>query len=249
MSINNKKINGKFGNFELLPQNALLIGDEILVIGDIHLGIESYFVDNGIFFPQKQMKDLKQNIEKIKNKADKIIINGDLKHNFSKFSFKEMKQVENFLEYLKDSFKDVVMIKGNHDNFIDNILKKLKIDISTHVNIDEFYITHGHENIPRKILESRNVVIGHEHPAIRLSDSTGVGEKIPCFLLKKHRKNYIIVLPSFSSLSSGTNVLQLSSENLLTPLMKSQNLDDFEVYGTYENEIFYLSTIKKLREL
>ncbi len=249
-NLSEKEIKGIFPSLKLLPENAIELksGTETyIIISDIHIGIESYFVSNGIFFPEYQLPYLKKTIKKLASKSKTLIINGDLKHNFKGFSIKEYNQVEEFLNYTKPLFKEIIVIKGNHDTIIEKITEKLKISLKNKLiikdkNQNPYLIEHGH----RKIKTTKNIIIGHEHPSVRISDSTGTGFKIPCFLVNKTQNQTIIVLPSFSPLSPGTDILKLNKSSFLTNVLKEKGINDFYIYGIYENEIFFLGKEKEL---
>ena len=79
---------------------------------------------------------------------------------------------------------------------------------------------HGHEDFEEEDFDT--VVIGHEHPALVLTEQIGVSEKIEGFLYGQTQdsKN-IVVLPAFSSIANGTGVNEVPSRELLSPILRN----------------------------
>ena len=62
-----------------------------LVIADVHIGYEEVLNKRGILVPRTQLEEMEKRLgkifEKLKNrKIERIIVNGDLKHEFSTIS-------------------------------------------------------------------------------------------------------------------------------------------------------------------
>jgi putative SbcD/Mre11-related phosphoesterase len=81
--------------------------------------------------------------------------------------------------------------------------------------------------------------MGHEHPAIKFR-RTGAIYSYPCFLVADRTK---FVLPAFSSLVSGSDVLQ---GEFLSPILKKSK--KIEVYAV-EEEVVYLGELELLRKV
>jgi hypothetical protein len=180
-----------------------------------------------------------------KCKAEKVIIAGDLKHEFGTITDQEWREVLNFLDYLSGHTENIILIKGNHDTIIGPVAdkKNIKIFDNYYLEKDGIYVTHGH-NIPGDLnfSNSKTVIIGHEHPAISLSEENRT-EKIKCFLKGKFRNKNLIVIPSFNFLTEGTDII---SEGTLSPFL-CQNLEDFEIYAVEKKEVLYFSKILFLK--
>ncbi len=50
-------------------------------------------------------------------KVTRVVVNGDLKHEFGRITRQEWMEAKNFIEFLQENFNEVILIKGNHDNF------------------------------------------------------------------------------------------------------------------------------------
>lgn len=198
-----------------------------VVISDLHLGLEGSMTQKGSYIPPAQLEDTIEEIEKLQKEtgADKLVINGDIKTEFSTSRYKEKEEINNFLETAADNFEDVVLIKGNHDTFLDSTLEEHGLRfLKYHVDSGILY-THGHISLEELDIREdySTIVIGHEHPALRLTDEIGVTEKIDCFLYGETEDGKdLIVLPAFSQISNGTDVNETPSSQLLSPIMRNR---------------------------
>lgn len=209
-----------FKNVFITNENALYLKkSKAIIIADLHIGYEAEKQIQGISFPffQKNILIEKLNLIIEKYYPKRIIINGDFKHNFSKNLRQEWNEVIGILKFLKDK-ANIILIKGNHDNFLRTIAKSQNVNLINSYFIDDFLLIHRDENLlnqydklikfQKKFAKSitsknfeKNLILAHEHPSIKLRDELGVSVKLPCFLINKKRK--IIVLPAFSPLALG----------------------------------------------
>lgn len=221
---------------------ALQIG-EYLVISDLHLGYESSLNAAGLMIPRFQYKKILQRLKEISSKTEarKIIVNGDLKHEFSKISKQEYREIEDFIDFLKNEFKEVILIKGNHDNFTPFIAENKGLNVYDHYSLEKFLVLHG-DKIPENEIEEDTIIIGHEHPSIGLRSGERV-EKIKCYLKGKWNSKNIIVMPSFNFISEGSDILQSKS---ISPFLKEVSLHDFEVFGIENFEILHFGKLKDI---
>lgn len=187
----------------------------------MQIGQENYFATKGLFVPQFQTKIMVENIIDIlkKTKAKRLLINGDFKHDFSLAAKQEWNDISYFIEQVLKYVNTIIIVKGNHDNYLSNILNKFKIRIVDEALIDNYLFVHGH-NIPKTDSNKYDtLIIGHEQPAIVLR--TGFEKfKLPCFLYGKTlEKKQFIAMPSFSPLSANTEINLLEKKDLLSPVL------------------------------
>ena len=85
-----------------------------VIIGDLHLGYEEMLNKKGILVPGFQYKKILVHLNFIFSKcyAEKVIIAGDLKHEFGTITEQEWREVLNFLDYLSKKAGNIVLIKG-----------------------------------------------------------------------------------------------------------------------------------------
>ncbi|MFH1209347.1 MAG: metallophosphoesterase [archaeon] len=223
-------------DIEIIDLALYLKKEKILVIGDVHIGYEEALNKQGILIPRFQFNEILKRLDKIfdKVKPEIIVVNGDLKHEFGTISDQEWRQTLKIIDYLSEKAK-LILIKGNHDTILGPIANKRDIQIRDFYKIGDIIILHGNKLI--KDL-GKIIVIGHEHPAITFK---GRDDKFKCFLKGKYEKSDLIVMPSFTQIVEGSDVLK---EKLLSPYLK--NINNFEVY-VVEDKIYYFGKIKYLR--
>ncbi len=216
--------------------------DDTLIISDLHFGYETSLNNQGLMIPQFQYEKLIDSLSNIQEKANatNIILNGDIKHNFQDISKQEWKEVLDFIDFLSDIFVDIRVTKGNHDNFTQYILNKRDIIMEDEIILNNFLITHGHR-IPDSIPNNINtIVIGHEHPCIGIRNGERV-EKVKSFLVGMWNEYNLIVTPSFTPISSGSDVLH---EKTISPFIK--DVSDFDVIAVEDEEVYSFGLVKDI---
>ena len=223
---------------------ALEVEDH-LIISDLHLGYEEALNYQGIMIPKFQYPKIIKRMEEIRSRSDctKIIINGDLKHEFGKINRQEWEETLKVIDYLKERFQDIILIKGNHDPLTPIIAQKTGLEVYPHYSTGNFLMIHG-DKIPTKWddITEKTIIIGHEHPSVGIRSGERM-EKIKCYLKGDFRDKKIIVMPSFNFITEGSDVLH---EKLLSPFLKEANNNAMEVFGVENFETFYFGTIKHL---
>ena len=209
---------------------ALLI-DNSLVIADTHIGYEEELNKRGVLIPRFQFKDVIQRLENIigSRKFQRIIINGDIKHEFGRISEQEWRHALKLLDFLKRHCKEVILIRGNHDTILGPIADKRSVTLTEFFVIGDVLIIHGDKpsgRISKELSkkEIKTIIIGHEHPAVSLREGSHA-EKFKCFLKGNWKSKTLIVQPSFNLVTEGTDV---TKEKLLSPFLK--NVSGFEVF-------------------
>lgn len=243
-----------FDELELLePYPAIYIENlDLLAIADLHLGYEGILAEQGIFMPKVQFKKIIKDIVEItkKKSASKILINGDIKHEFSETSYHEFKELIEFFHYLNKNFKKIILIKGNHDNFIYRLTKKYGVELYDELACEDYLFIHGHREKSVAQVKQKIIVLAHEHPAIALYSELGIKEKLKCFLYGKALAKNIIVLPALSYFAEGSSVNIIPQHELLSPILKNLGIDNFKAIGILENEKYLeFPELWKLKEL
>ena len=196
---------------------------DLLVISDIHLGLEGSVTSKGGYVPKFQLDEIIEDVEKAQDEtqASRILINGDLKNEFRKNYYSEKKEIDKFIGEINNLFNEIIIVEGNHDNFLDEIIEKNGLEIRKEYSENGILFTHGHKDV-EDIEEYTTVVIGHEHPALSLKDEIGVVEKVDSIIYGKGEgKVNIIVLPAFSSISNGTRINETPQSKLLSPVLRN----------------------------
>jgi len=226
---------------------ALWIAKEkILIIADLHLGYEEALVSDGILIPKGGMfSEMKKEIlELLELKPNLVVIDGDLKHEFANISGQEWKETLELIDLISKQSK-IVLIRGNHDNILGPIAEKRNIEVKDYLILEDICVLHG-DKILLEVLDKKikTLIIGHEHPAVSLTDNVKI-EKYKCFLLGKYQKKNLVVMPSFFNLIEGTDMLR---EEILSPFLKNQNLGNFRVF-IVGDEVYDFGKLSKLKDI
>ncbi|MEM1509448.1 MAG: metallophosphoesterase [Thermofilaceae archaeon] len=235
--------------------NALFLEDSgILVIADLHLGYEQALEDAGVFIPAVQYRLIKNFILGALEEtgAEELIVLGDVKHEFGSALRQEWSETLDLFSTLKSRSLKLHVVRGNHDNFLIPILKRLEIPLHDPYYIEEGYLfAHGHKELPLDAWSQdiRYTIIAHEHPAIILRDELGVTIKLKCFLRGSIEESVMFVLPASSPLMPGTEV-NVPRARFLSPLLKRVDVSSMRVYAVDLNVgIYDFGTVDLLKRL
>ncbi len=228
-------------NIFIVDKALWIENKKILAIADLHIGYEEYLAEYGILMPKKQFEIIKKELSFLVNflMPKKIVINGDLKHEFGSISKQEWKETLEILDLLLSKGK-VILVKGNHDTILEPIARKKGLKIVDYYCIDDICFIHGHKIFKKCIEKAKLIVLSHIHPAITLREGIKV-EKYKCWLFGKWKKKKIIVMPAFFPYIEGIDVLK---EYLELDFLK--NIEDFNVY-IIGDKIYKFGKIKDLK--
>lgn len=177
---------------------AILVG-KYLVVADLHLGIEREFIEKGVFIPT-QIEELIKRLIKLSKYSKNLIILGDVKHKVPGVSIQELAEIPYFFKKILKYFKEVIIIKGNHDAGLDKLTSVKMLKEFSYKNVG---FIHGHALPSHNILKNKVLITGHIHPRFNFKDSIGVFHSLPCFLIGKYEKTKIIIMPAFNELVGG----------------------------------------------
>ena len=211
-----------------------------LIVSDFQIGYEESLNKQGILIPRFQYQDIIKRLNLIfkEVKPEKIVVNGDLKHEFGNISEQEWRHVLKLIDYLSNKCKELILIKGNHDLVLGPIAKKRNIEVKEYYKLGDISILHG-DKIIKETLSSKILVIGHEHPAVSFRDVRT--EKYKCFLKGKWKNKILIIQPSFNLINEGSDVLK---EKMLSPFLQN-NIKNFNVY-VIQDKVYDFGLLKDL---
>lgn len=222
-------------------------GEKILVVGDLHMGYSSSMKIGGIDIDSElytsSLNELKYIIEGEKN-INKIIFLGDLKNNFGEITKEERFGLVNLFNDIAkiDKKIEIILIKGNHDNFLVKIIKIDKIKLFDYYVIGNMCFLHGDREF--EIMNDKKIecwIMGHLHPAVRLN-SGAKSEKYKCFLIGKYKNKKVIILPSFLEYGVGSEY-----EGMINQSIWKFDILNFDVLIIGENkEIFKFGRLKDI---
>jgi len=216
-----------------------------LLIADLHIGYETVLEGEGFAMPRVQNKQMLERINAAIDRfdPDSIIIVGDLKHNFDRNLSAEWNGVESMVDAVSERSK-MVVIRGNHDNYLLNILSKRNIELRNELILGNLKIVHGHKTA---LPWEGGMVFGHEHPAITLRESTGASVKIPCFLYSPDDDR--LILPAFSPLALGSDIIRTPDEERMIPLLRRTGTGSYIAYGFSSDQLLNYRSISDLRRI
>ena len=235
--------------------DCILLKD-ILVIGDLHIGYDERF---GRSIGQVQLENILEKLEgifkQIKDlgvRVKRVVLLGDVKHVFSGITDIEWRETLSLLDYIKVKSKGakIIIIKGNHDNILEPIVKKRNINLRDYyfVSIEgkKYCFLHG-DKMFEQCLDADWLLFGHWHPSITLSDNYK-RERFKCFLKGKWKRKNVIIFPSFSDIKYGSDLNNLRDENDKFSFIKYKDIIKFEViiYNDDEKREYNFGKLGKL---
>jgi len=230
---------------EILPGGAALLTEEnVLVVADMHLGVEAALEYQGLSIPRVQTKKIADYMTKLIKTVSPsmVIVAGDLKHNFSRNLVQEWQDIERFVKGLSGK-SSLEVIKGNHDNYLGLILRDYRIPLKSEVTVSGVRVLHGHSGR----LDGQMTIMGHIHPSMRLRDGIGASLKDRCFLYDKARR--VLVLPALSLVAYGVDVVSQLSSDKMSPLLSCAGLADFVPIIFSEKRPLRFPKVGELREI
>lgn len=221
----------------------ILEKEHVLVIGDLHLGYEKALEDEGVYIPRMNTDSIRDSLNRIisKYEPETIVLLGDIKHDFKRAKYEGKEEVRSILDLILGA-AEVVVIRGNHDNYIQNIISDYGLMAVDYADIGGYRLEHGHVDSG-----VRPVIIGHEHPSVRIAGALSGGMKVQCFMYA--RKEGVIVIPPFSFLSSGNDLSGAYPESFMSDACRNADVAEAELYGISELGIIPLGKLGYINEL
>ncbi len=222
-----------------------------IIISDTHFGYEGQMSSIGTLIPAKNLDFIKDVIQKavMNTGAERLIITGDLKNDFSDLKYYEKKEIIELAEFCNSLNIKLVVIKGNHDNYLERIKNSYNVEIKTEYILEQgFYIAHGDE-LPVK--DADTYIIGHEHPSIVIYRRTGAREKLKVFLWgKTYNGKNLLVIPAASIFATGTSINEIEKNDLLSPFLRDFcDFNDLNAICISEEENLNFGKLKALRSI
>ncbi len=231
---------------ELLPGGALLLPEEnVLVVADMHLGCEAALEYEGLSLPRVQTGRLTQYMSELIHdfQPSKVVVAGDLKHNFSRNLQQEWQDVKRFVELLKD-MAPLEVVKGNHDNYLGLILREYGAKLRPlDMAVGKVRVVHGHSGHRT----NGPTVMGHIHPSIRLMDDVGASVKDQCFLYDGEKE--ILILPALSIVAPGMDIIGQRGADTASPIYADIGLSSFVPIVFSGEKPLRFPTVRELRSI
>lgn len=179
-----------------------LPAERVLAVADLHLGYAWAHRANGQLLPVTPVEDTGGRLLALvrEYRPPRLVVLGDVIHRAIQAAI-----VERVLGQLLGELSgltEVVLIRGNHDGRLDSLVKNAghALELRDELRVGRLRLVHGDQ--PVEIAGDTCVVMGHEHPSIRMDDGVATSVKCPCFLVGDR----VVVLPAFSSWAAGSAV-------------------------------------------
>ena len=168
-----------------LPGGPALVVENtmrVLVIADLHIGIESDLDVHGIHIPSQGRGRVDRVIACIDaGKPDLVILLGDVKHSVPLTTRQEYGELPVLFGEIR-SRAPLRVVPGNHDGGIERFLQEGELLPMRGALVDGIGYLHGH-TYPGPALLGHLLVIGHHHPMVSLRDEVGCALRDRAYLL------------------------------------------------------------------
>jgi hypothetical protein len=221
-----------------------MVRDEnVMVVADLHLGCEAALEYDGLSLPRVQTSRIEATLFELVESVGprRLVVAGDLKHNFSRNLAQEWQDVTRFVRTLA-GMVDIEVVKGNHDNFLVSILRASGLSLCAETSVGDVTILHGH----RGSAPSGALVMGHIHPAIAMNDRVGGVVKVPCYLHEPTTD--VLVLPAMSLIASGVDVVHMDSSDTISPLLGCTGLGPFRPVVASSRQVLRFPEVSRMRD-
>jgi len=237
-------------NLEFLKDGPALVieGEQrLLVVADLHFGIEADLAAHGLHFRSRSAERLER-LLKIIDAADPemLVLLGDIKHSIPSLTRQEFNELPGILDALR-SRVPLKVFPGNHDIGIERYLLDTELQPKDGAVLDGVGYLHGHM-YPSPLLAGHLIVIGHHHPQLSLRDEVGCALQTPAYLragldleklgLETDPENItptrVLFMPSFNEIA-GYDIFRII-KNPFSPLSRCMKKEEAEIIladGTY----------------
>lgn len=229
-----------FDNIEVIDLSLYL--NKHLILSDFHIGYEEALNKQGILVPRFQYEEIIKRLEGIflilKNKKiEKIIINGDLKHEFGTISEQEWRLTLRLLDFLGKHCKEVILIKGNHDTILGPIAQKRNVRVLGHYLIKVPILKK--ESIFKKIVKNPIKKVSISNKALRLLKNEN--KSIKKQLKIKNYENVLVIhgdkIPDKELLKDASTII-IGHEHPAVSIKEGPRAELFKCYlvGKWKNK-------------
>ncbi|MDD4137885.1 MAG: metallophosphoesterase [Methanoregula sp.] len=228
---------------------ALVIEGEqrLLVVADLHFGIEADLAAHGLHFKSRSEERLERLMKTIdRADPDLLVLLGDIKHSIPSLTRQEYHEMPGILETLRSRIP-LVVFPGNHDIGIERFVRDGELQPRDGAIVDGVGYLHGHM-YPSPHLYGNLIVIGHHHPLISLRDEVGCALQAPAYIragLETDARDVswtpdqaghtrLLFMPAFNELA-GYDISRIM-KNPFSPLSRCMKKEDTEIIladGTY----------------
>jgi hypothetical protein len=225
---------------------------DTIAVADLHLGQEGVMAEReGIAVPKVQLKQILAQLEAIVRgqPASRLAIVGDLRPGFGRLSVHEIVEIRAFLGACKKWFTEVLVLRGNHDNYIARLAEHAGTEFVPEKVLGRTLFHHGDAMPEAGDGAFDTLVIGHEHPAITMRRGR-IAEKAKAIAYGevrfRGRKKRLVVLPAMSPLAAGTALNEC--DGFLSPILRAVDVDRLKVLALVEGEVLAFPELGKVKK-
>jgi len=145
----------------------------------------------------------------------------------------------------------IVLVKGNHDNFIERYSRHFKIGVlNSGARIGEYLFAHGDKALLDfgKKEKPKTIVMGHEHPSIGIPMKIGRTERLRCFLYGRYKRIPMLVLPAMGYFETGSDV-NTHTRNIMSPILRKADLKNMHAIAFGNGSTIDFGSISDLRKI
>ena len=212
-----------------------LKADTNLVIGDLHIGVESHLRSKGFHLVSHTSDMFNAIMEASEDDVNRLIVIGDVKDSVPGSTKQEYAEIPDFFERLFERFDIIDVVRGNHVTQIEEFLpSRVKIRPASGLKIGDTGFIHGHTWPSEDVMDCRTLVMAHNHPAVMFCDGVGRHMTEPCWFRGSFNgtpdgrypklPERFLVIPAFNRMLGGSPV-NVIGEDLLGPVLNSDLLD------------------------
>ncbi len=176
--------------------------ERVLVVADLHLGYAWAQRHGGQLLPLSARDETLSTLVALQldYRPETIVLLGDIVQRA--VPVPELKRLLGELVSELSRRSRLVLVRGNHDIQLERLLDQTsaKVELMNQFEASGHLLVHGDSEAERPC--ERRIIMGHEHPAIRLNDGVATSLKCPCFLVSES----VVVLPAFSPWAAGSPV-------------------------------------------
>ena len=227
----------------------------LLVVADYHAGIEAGLrYERGVELASDADGRRERLLSLVaETRPDRVVVLGDLVHRISKPGGEERDELDALLDAVTDR-APVTLVRGNHDGGVADAFAgddRLDVTPPEGVRVGDVGLLHGHTWPARRLLGADVVCVGHEHPAVRLTDEVGGSRVERAWLRGPMRADpftdhfeadaaslpwgdpELVVFPAFNDRSGGTWV-NVPGQEFLAPFLPAafERADAYLLDGT-----------------
>jgi len=221
--------------------------ERLLVVADLHFGIEADLAAHGMHFRSHSAERLDRLLKTIDAaRPDRLVLLGDVKHSIPSLTRQEWAEIPGILDAIRKEIP-IIVFPGNHDIGIERFLLPGELQPKEGAVIDGVAYLHGH-TYPSPSLAGHLIVTGHHHPQVSLRDEVGCALQAPAYLrvpvdaaalgLAPSGDNAsparALFVPAFNELA-GYDLVKIARDPF-SPISRCMNLEGAEVIladGTY----------------